>query len=82
MAQNEEHTTNPFVDQSSSESEESESESTSSNLGSQIATDHESQVDTACSAETNSRDKDAYSEKGEKEYSTLILIRSSSCNLS
>ena len=67
MAQNEEHTTNPFVDQSSSESEESESES-SSNLGSQIATDHESQVDTACSAETNSRDKDTFSEKGEKEY--------------
>ena len=66
MAQDEDHTTN----QSSSESEESEDESTSPIHDSQKDTDRKSEVDTGCSAEAISSDKD--SETCEKEYNKKV----------
>ena len=72
MAQDEDHTTNQSVGQSSSESEESEDESTSSIHDSQMDTDCKSEVDTGCSAEANSSDKDTYSEICEKEYNKKV----------
>ena len=72
MAQDEDHTTNLFVEQSSSESKESEDESTSSIHDPQMDTDRKSEADTGCSAEANSSDKDTYSEKCEKEYNKKV----------